>query len=645
MTGAPIFNAEVVSVMQVEPSALCTLRCLACASSEEREALEPPHLLSPGVFTRTLNDFSRAGIRILAFDFSGHGEPTLNPELPELIRIARRSYPAAFITLGTNGQAPYSTELVLSGVDQLNVALDGVDQGSYARYRVGGSFQSAVSFLRAASADPLAAQVVFRYILFNHNSDPEHIAQAWKMACDIGVDEIRFIITRRGEWSTSIKTVSELSKALRMAGVPETSLRLQSSESMDRRKRLKSRISRFEPLYRLAYRAYRAFRSVPSGRGLPSVGVDYCMLSERQLGLAVSESRRHLRAGRVHDALSLLSHVEEALSKPRLRNPAYSPERAFMSLGETYRSGITRENPVSLRSVLAGTGLLRPARAVFRAGLGCWKTLVWKASGHHESAEGFPCPPPHLCFRSAACYGTGHFLSTGARGAISVISLLDRVGRTLEGSVCLDFGCGAGRVARHLHHHASFELHCTDVDAAAVKWCRQHLGSQFQRNAYGKPLQYEDGTFDLVLAIAVFPHMNLKDQCFYMAELRRVLKPGGTLLLTLKGMDRRGELTLEERERFDTGEPVVREPLYSTQRYCLAYHPREFAERAMAPGFGLLLHVPMGSEDTGQDAYIFEKGFPTGKPWGLRDAPETRGPLSTVVQGCVQDDGESGAKQ
>lgn len=338
MTGAPVFNPEVVSVMQVEPSALCTLRCLACASSGEREALDPPHLLSPGVLTRTLNDFLRAGVRILAFDFSGHGEPTLNPELPELIRIARRSYPTSFISLGTNGQTPYSSGLVQSGVDQLNVALDGVDQGSYARYRVGGSFQSAVSFLQSAAADPLAAHVVFRYILFSHNSDLEHIARAWKMACDIGVDEIRFIITRRGEWSTSIKTVSELLKALKRAGVPETSTRLESCESMDRRSRLKSRIRRFEPLYRLAYRAYRAFRSAPSGRGLPSVGVDYCLLSERQLGLALSESRRHLRAGRVHDALSLLCHVEETVSKPRLCNPAYSPERAFMSLGESYRS-------------------------------------------------------------------------------------------------------------------------------------------------------------------------------------------------------------------------------------------------------------------------------------------------------------------
>lgn len=188
-----------------------------------------------------------------------------------------------------------------------------------------------------------------------------------------------------------------------------------------------------------------------------------------------------------------------------------------------------------------------------------------------------------------------------------MVSLLDRAGRTLESSVCLDFGCGAGRLARHLNHHASFELHGTDVDAASVKWCRQHLGRHFQRNVYGEPLQYEDGTFDFVLAIAVFPHMNLKDQCFYMGELNRVVKPGGTLLLTLKGRDRSGELTQAEREKFDTGEPVVREPLYSTQRYCLAYHPREFVERVMAPGFRLLLFVPMGSEDTGQDAYIFAR--------------------------------------
>lgn len=338
MTGVPVYNPKVVSVMQVEPSALCSLLCLACASSEEREALEPPHLLSPVFFARTLNDFSRAGIRILAFDFSGHGEPTLNPELPELIRIARRSYPSAFITLGTNGQTRYSIGLVRSGVDQLLVALDGVDQNSYGQYRVGGSFQNAMSFLQSASADSSAARVVWRYILFSHNSAIEHLALAWKLACDTGVDEIRFIITRRGEWSSSVKTVADLSNALKRVGVPKTCLRLESHESQDRRNRLKSRIRRFEPCYRLAFRAYRSLKFDSSVKGLPTVGVDYCMIGGQQISMALSESRRHLRAGRVDEALSLLRHVEEAVAKPRLHNPAYSPEKVLTSLGESYRS-------------------------------------------------------------------------------------------------------------------------------------------------------------------------------------------------------------------------------------------------------------------------------------------------------------------
>jgi len=269
---------------------------------------------------------------------------------------------------------------------------------------------------------------------------------------------------------------------------------------------------------------------------------------------------------------------------------------------------------VSLRGLLAQTGLLRPSRALFRASLGCLKTLVWKASGQSADQDAPPCPPPHLCFRSAACYDTRHFLSTGARGAACIISLLEKAGRPLENIVCLDFGCGAGRLARYLLHQRGLELHGTDVDAAAAGWCRQNLGMDCRSNAPGSPLEYEDGTFDMVLAIAVFPHMNLKDQGFYLGELKRVLKPGGTLLLTLKGHHRRSELSLEEREMFDSGRPVVREPLYSTQRYCLAYHPREFAAGTMAPGFDLLLHVPMGSEDTGQDAYIFERQTCAGIP-------------------------------
>ncbi|MCK4672073.1 MAG: hypothetical protein KAT47_05960, partial [Candidatus Aegiribacteria sp.] len=62
--GSPCFNSRIVNVMQVEPSSRCTLECIACATPEEREKLKLPHTLSPAVFRKVLQDFSRSGIDI-----------------------------------------------------------------------------------------------------------------------------------------------------------------------------------------------------------------------------------------------------------------------------------------------------------------------------------------------------------------------------------------------------------------------------------------------------------------------------------------------------------------------------------------------------------------------------------------------------
>ena len=134
--------------MQVEASARCSLRCRGCASDEERARLSPPLDLSPEIFRKILGDFSRAGINISCFDFSGHGEPFMNPALNDLLGIARSFYPDSYIMVLTNGQHDLGSSVLESGLDAIHVAIDGNDQDSYAQYRVGGSFESAFNFLR-----------------------------------------------------------------------------------------------------------------------------------------------------------------------------------------------------------------------------------------------------------------------------------------------------------------------------------------------------------------------------------------------------------------------------------------------------------------------------------------------------------------
>jgi SAM-dependent methyltransferase len=102
-------------------------------------------------------------------------------------------------------------------------------------------------------------------------------------------------------------------------------------------------------------------------------------------------------------------------------------------------------------------------------------------------------------------------------------------------SPVLDFGCGCGRLARLFKGHPG-QVHGCDIDARHVEWVRGHLPFVTAVNTQpNQPLPYADDTFDLIIAISVFTHLNEASQDLMLDELRRIARPGGTLLLTTHG--------------------------------------------------------------------------------------------------------------
>lgn len=143
-------------------------------------------------------------------------------------------------------------------------------------------------------------------------------------------------------------------------------------------------------------------------------------------------------------------------------------------------------------------------------------------------------------------YGRGDFAETGDA---LLAQLRDLAGLEPSHRV-LDVGCGTGRLARplvgFLDGGGSYEGF--DVDGKAVGWCRRayhrHRNARFLRADLFHPrfhpggahvaaeyrFPYADDDFDVVAAAAVFPHLLEADAAQYLAECRRVLKPGGRLL-------------------------------------------------------------------------------------------------------------------
>ncbi len=90
----------------------------------------------------------------------------------------------------------------------------------------------------------------------------------------------------------------------------------------------------------------------------------------------------------------------------------------------------------------------------------------------------------------------------------------------------LDVGCGTGANLILLSQFGDAEG--VDVSPDALAFCRER-GIENVRLGAAEALPYEDGTFDLVTAFDVVEHMD--DDVAGLREMRRVLRPGGRILL------------------------------------------------------------------------------------------------------------------
>jgi 2-polyprenyl-3-methyl-5-hydroxy-6-metoxy-1,4-benzoquinol methylase len=117
----------------------------------------------------------------------------------------------------------------------------------------------------------------------------------------------------------------------------------------------------------------------------------------------------------------------------------------------------------------------------------------------------------------------------------SVVQYLQRR-LPLDGLHVLDFGCGNGAMLQRL---ASRNVRCSGLDfsVASVEIATQRLrglasfdGASLAR---GIPTDFGDHSFDVVMLIEVVEHL-LPDQLEpTLAEVRRILRPGGHVLVTV----------------------------------------------------------------------------------------------------------------
>ncbi|MFW6113444.1 MAG: class I SAM-dependent methyltransferase, partial [Actinomycetota bacterium] len=125
-----------------------------------------------------------------------------------------------------------------------------------------------------------------------------------------------------------------------------------------------------------------------------------------------------------------------------------------------------------------------------------------------------------------------------------VIELPERIEESLEaagdleGKWVLDIGCGRGELTCEAARRGA---HAVGIDyaEAAIELSRERsagMGEDLRRHvqfslADAKGLSFPDGSFDVVFLVDVYEHLYPGEIAHTLAEVRRVLRPGGVLVV------------------------------------------------------------------------------------------------------------------
>ena len=179
----------------IETVAACNLSCPGC----DRELItgtREGQVMKRETFERIIDDLSP---HLEYLEYHVGGENWAHKDSAEMVRYAKERNPHCFTLTSTNGHYFSSEkqrrEALLSGIDVIIFSVDGVDQESYVRYRVGGDFDQVYENMRAMAAmrEEMGItwpKMVWRYILFPWNDSAEQMERARELSKACGVDSL-----------------------------------------------------------------------------------------------------------------------------------------------------------------------------------------------------------------------------------------------------------------------------------------------------------------------------------------------------------------------------------------------------------------------------------------------------------------------
>ena len=194
-----------------------------------------------------------------------------------------------------------------------------------------------------------------------------------------------------------------------------------------------------------------------------------------------------------------------------------------------------------------------------------------------------------------------------------------------EGSSVLDFGCSSGRHLRVLQTwRPEVRWMGCDPNGGAIAWAAEHLpGIDFFASPQEPPLELAAGSLDAVTAVSVWSHFGAGAGRRWLAEMHRLLRPGGVLALTTQGFgslafylgndaispDYAAEAVLDLVATGHHYRPAFGEEGdwgVKSEEWGMAYLTMDWLAANATPQWSLVLHEPT-RVDTNQDLVVLRR--------------------------------------
>jgi cyclopropane fatty-acyl-phospholipid synthase-like methyltransferase len=152
-----------------------------------------------------------------------------------------------------------------------------------------------------------------------------------------------------------------------------------------------------------------------------------------------------------------------------------------------------------------------------------------------------------------------HFVDTWGINYISTIEMMLEALGQLDIQNVIDIGCGDGRLAREIHRRFR-DLDVVAVDrstrAISLAQAMNHDLPRIEFKAVDIATLASDRQFDAAILMEVYEHIPLEETHGFLAGVRRILKQGGVLLVTVPHSNK--PLEYKHFQHF-TGDTLIRD--------------------------------------------------------------------------------------